>query len=104
MEKAKRTLGLDKKSLEILMKKQREIREERESHTDKLLSKLIEKAILTFYEVAHIRLEPHDSPVAKRQTVYLSKSVNAKFNELMIRYRYKSKELANLVIKEIYAD
>ena len=103
MLNVKKTIGLDQKSLDLLLKKQKELREERNSPNEMLLSLLFERAIITFYETAGEKLDATHGPIVKRQTVYIDPKTNAKYNELAFRYGYRLQELTNLAIKTIYA-
>ena len=103
MSKVKRAIELNEKSLRILTKKQAEHREKTENSKQRLFSFYFENALILFYHSISERIEPIEGDIVKRQTIYLSKRSNAKFNELLFRYGYTRQELANIVIQKMYA-
>jgi len=102
MVKIKKSIGLDKKSCNIIKKKQQQIRRLRKNNSERLISEIFENAIVLFYNKINEKLDPFNKEIIKRQTVYITEESNAKYNELAFKYKYNLQQLANLIIRTAY--
>ena len=97
--KIKKTIAIDEKSLNILKHWEKKLRESLKDDNARLISSIFEKSLIYFYNTITERKEPNNDATVKRQTVYISKNSNSKYNELAFKYNYSLTELSNLIIR-----